>query len=123
MNKDIKCVICPKGCEISVTVGEKGKYIISGHGCEIGKSNIERDILFSARVLTTTVKVKNGIIKRLPVRSDGPLNKNIIFQAMEVIKCIEVEAPVNTGDVLMENILSTGINIIASRNIDDALKS
>ena len=111
------CIVCPNSCEMNITELNTGKYDVSGYKCERGKTYAEQEIINPARILTTTIKVKNGFIKRLPVRSKEALPKDKIFQCMEILRKIEVEAPISEGDVIIENILNMGINIVASKDI------
>ena len=117
MTSKIICTVCPKGCEISISELSTGNYNISQYSCERGKKYAEQEITNPSRILTTTIKVKNAFIKRLPVRSKEPVPKNSIIQLMEEIKKIEIEAPIKEGDIVIENILDTGIDIIASKNV------
>ncbi|MEQ8198037.1 MAG: DUF1667 domain-containing protein, partial [Clostridiaceae bacterium] len=68
-------------------------------------------------IITTTVNIKNGAIKRLPVRSDRPIAKNELLNIMGLIRLLEVYAPIEAGDVVARDISGTGINIIASRSV------
>ncbi|MDO5449029.1 MAG: DUF1667 domain-containing protein [Clostridia bacterium] len=43
--------------------------------------------------------------------------KELLFDAMKVINQASVAAPVHVGDVVIENILNTGINVIATNEI------
>lgn len=70
------------------------------------------------RILTTTVKIKNGSLKHLPVRTEQPVPKKIIFECMKLINKEEIAAPVKMGDIIIKNILGTGINVIASRSMN-----
>jgi CxxC motif-containing protein len=69
------------------------------------------------RVLTTTVTLSDASIKRLPVRTSGRIPKDLIKKAMESINKVEVKAPIATGQVVVKNILNTGVDVIASRSI------
>jgi len=118
MASKIICIVCPNGCEMEVTELSTTKVDISGYKCEKGKEYAHQEIINPARTVTTTIKVKNGFIKRLPIRSESPIPKDIILEIMEKIKAFEIEAPVQSGDIIIENILNTGINIIASKSVD-----
>ncbi len=69
------------------------------------------------RVLTTTVKVKGGELPMAPVKSEKPLPKGMLRECMEVISVFAAEAPVKMGDVLIKDILGTGVNIVATGNV------
>ncbi|TFH26123.1 MAG: DUF1667 domain-containing protein, partial [Promethearchaeota archaeon] len=53
----------------------------------------------------------------IPVRSEDSIPKPLIFQAIKMINQSMCRSPVKVGDVLIENILGTKINIIASRSM------
>ena len=72
------------------------------------------------RVLTTTVAVSGGDGALLPVRTTEAIPLALHAQAMNFIRGVVVEAPIRMGDVVLENLLDTNINLIASMNIDRA---
>ena len=72
------------------------------------------------RVLTTTVAVSGGDEALLPVRTAEAIPLALHAQAMNLIRGVVVEAPIRMGDVVLENLLDTNINLIASMNIDPA---
>ena len=114
MEKKVICVICPAGCEgIVKDAGNKINETI-GFQCKKGNTYAEDEYLNPKRILTSTVKVKNYDYPVLPVRSDVPIPKSILFECMKIIKKTEVTAPVKNGQVIVKNILESGANIIAS---------
>ncbi len=115
--KDFICIVCPIGCNIEVKFEGKGIRSISGNKCFKGKEFVIAEIIHPQRVLTTTVKVKNGENKLLPVKTDRPVSKELIFKIMKEVRQIEVKAPIKINQVIVENILETGANLIAERSI------
>ncbi len=117
--KAITCTICPIGCSIEVSEDNSSAsgYIIKGNSCKRGVGYAITEITNPTRILTSTVKLKNTNIKRLPVRTDRPIPKKLILECMKEINSIEVDAPVKLGAILIENIFSTGANIISSRTV------
>jgi CxxC motif-containing protein len=111
------CIGCPMGCRLAVTKTNNDGWLITGNTCKRGEAYAIEEMTNPTRVLPTTVKINNGFLPRLPVRSDAPLPKNRIFEAMRVINQVEVNAPVKMGTVLVADILGTGVNIIASRSM------
>ena len=65
-------------------------------------------------MLTTTVKVEGGKSYVVPVKSANPIPKGMMMDCMKVINEASVKAPVSIGDVVVENILGTGVDIIAT---------
>jgi len=116
--REIICTACPIGCQLKVLV-EDGKVIkIEGNSCTRGLKYAEEECTNPTRVLTTTVKVNNGKYPVAPVRSEMALPKSMIKKSMEIINSIVVNAPISLGDIVVKNILGTGINIISTRNIN-----
>lgn len=123
--KDMVCIVCPVGCRMTLeynpeNLGSTEDFIVSGNKCNRGKAYALKEMTAPTRMLPTTVKIRAGILKRLPVRTEQPVPKELIFDCMQVINQIEVEAPIKVGDVVLANILGTGVNIIATRSMGRA---
>ncbi len=117
--KEMICIVCPLGCQLEVAEdsrAEKG-YKVDGNRCKRGTEYGIKEMSDPTRVVTSTVRLKGAYLRRLPVRSDGPVPKKLVFECMKRIAEAEVQAPVRMGDVIIENILDTGINIIASKSM------
>lgn len=117
--KDIICIRCPKGCRINVDydefTGEIGNII--GYGCEKGKEYAENEFKNPTRIVPTTVKVKDGELPLVSVKTEKGIPKSIILSVMDEISDLEVEAPVKIGQILKRNLRGTGVNLVATRNI------
>ncbi len=113
------CILCPIGCHLSVAQKEDApnEYIVTGNQCPKGESYGIKELTNPTRVLTTTVKIKNAALDRLPVRTAQDIPKNKIRECMRVLNEIEVEGPVQIGMIIVENILGTGIDVVASRSM------
>ena len=111
--KDMVCIVCPVGCRISVD--EDSDYEVTGNKCPKGASYGKKELTF--RTITSTVKIKNAIHNRLPVKTSSEIPKNMIFDVMRELNKIEVVSPIKVGDVILENVLNTGVNIVASRDM------
>ena len=109
------CIGCPKGCKL--LVDENNDYSVSGHSCQIGVEYGRNEVLNPTRILTTIVKIENAIHNYLPVKSSKPLPKDRLIEASKALKNVVVKAPVKTNEVIVRNILGTGIDIIATRDM------
>jgi CxxC motif-containing protein len=69
------------------------------------------------RVLTSTVHISDASVKRLPVKTAGTIPKPFLKQAMEIVNQVEVKAPITVGQIIINNILDTGVDIVASRSM------
>jgi len=116
MNKTIKCIACPIGCDISVEYDDITKEVISftGNECQRGAKFIKEEIKSPMRLLTTTIQTDSKEHPRIPVRSSVPVPKEKIMEMAREVKKIKVELPVKAGQVLFKNIMDTGADIISS---------
>lgn len=122
MNKTTRllCIVCPMGCSMEATVDQTGDYVISGNTCQRGKDYALKEMIHPTRVLTTTIPIRNGTVKRLPVRSNQGVPKDKMKEWINEVKLLKIEAPVKAGDILARNILDTGTDVLASRSIGKA---
>lgn len=117
MQKNIICVACPMGCGITVEIDDNGTIVsVSGNTCKRGDAYARTEITNPVRSLATTVKVNGGVYNVVPCKSAGALPKDKIMECMDCINNAEVNAPVSLGDILVKNILGTGIDIVATNH-------
>lgn len=116
-SKKIICIGCPKGCSLEVQHNEKKIHKINGYNCKIGLKYAETEFTEPKRTITTTVKLKSGVLPFVPVKTKDPVNKEKIFEVMNVIRKLEIESPVKVGDIVISNIAGTGVDLICTRNI------
>jgi len=119
--KSLICIICPLGCPISAF--EKGEdFFIEGYQCLKGRDYAYNELTNPVRMLTTTIPLEGSTqgstSRRLAVRTSDPIPKHLIFSVMDVIRNLKVKVPVKRGQVLVSNILNTGIDVIASGEYD-----
>ena len=116
--KNIICTVCPLGCRMTVSIKD-GKVIrVAGNSCGRGLEYANIEAVSPVRTLTTTIKVKNGDSAVTSVRSSLPLLRDDLLRCMKVINRLEVLAPLRIGDIVIENILGTGSNMIITRNVE-----
>ncbi len=117
MTRELTCIICPKGCNIKIEMENNEIKSIEGNTCKRGYDYAYSEVTNPVRTITSTVKMENG--KMLSVKTDKPIPKELIFKCMEEINKVTAKSPVKIGDVLIENILKTGSNIVATQNINE----
>jgi len=111
------CIVCPVGCQIEL-IAEDGKIVeIIGGECKLGEEYARKEFTNPERILTTTVRVKGGVLPLLPVRTEKPIPKKLMKSCMKKLAHVVVEAPVKCGAIVYRNILDTGVNMIAARNL------
>ena len=68
-------------------------------------------------MLTTSVLVKGGEWPLVSVRTSQPVSKDKLFPILEKIKHTTVKAPVHFRQVILENVMNSGADIIATRPV------
>ncbi len=119
----VKCVRCPKGCDITVKVSEGKVLEISGNGCPLGVEYAKQEAIDPRRVVCTTIKILGARYPRLPVRTKDPVPKDKIFEVISALRGIVVEAPIKGGQVILEDVAGTGVPIIAERSMERVSKN
>lgn len=114
---EIICVACPKGCTLQVKHEGKDVVEVIGAGCKRGKDYAICELQDPRRMVASTVKVKGGLHPLVPVYTNQGFPKPLIPQLAKKLREVEVPAPVKINQVVLENALGTGINIIASRDM------
>ena len=112
MNRNMICIGCPMGCDLTVTI-ENGKAVsVIGNGCAVGKRYAETEVCSPTRMVTSTAKTTDGM--PVPVKTRIPVPKDKIFDVIAAIKSVTVTLPISVGDVVIENAAGTGIEIVAT---------
>ena len=117
------CIICPMGCTMEVTTEGEGSTCcvisVTDNGCKRGPEYVEKELLNPTRTLTTTITVQNGDLNVVPVKTAGEVPKKMLFQCMEVIRRATVKAPVAMGEILLHDILGTGVNVVSCARVKE----
>ena len=115
---ELTCICCPMGCTVRLEL-EGGSIIsVTGNSCRRGDEYARQECTAPVRVITASVPVVGGRLARVSVKTAAPVPKNRIFDVMDAIRSVSVQAPVRIGDVLCENIADTGVNLVATRNAE-----
>lgn len=119
------CTTCPSECSLSVTADRDGSdepcvLSVTGNRCARGEAFARQEIVRPVRVLTTTVLVNGGDERLLPVRTAAPIPRDLSVEAMRSLRSVVVDAPIRMGDTVLADVLGTGVDVIASMDIDRA---
>ena len=115
MKKNLTCVACPLGCSITVELDDAGNILsVTGNTCKRGDAYARTEMTNPTRSLTSTVKVSGGVHPVVPVKSAAPVPKSMLFDCMKEINQITLQAPVKIGQVVIQNILGTGVDIVTT---------
>ncbi len=119
MKRNLICISCPIGCPIEVELNDAGEVVsVTGNTCPRGDTYARAEVTHPERSLTSTVRVTGGKAYIVPVKSSRAIPKELLFSAMKEINKASLEAPVHIGDVAIKDLLGTGIDIVATNEIE-----
>lgn len=120
MIKELTCINCPMGCLLQVEIGEENAIVsVSGNTCKRGEMYARTEVSHPVRMITTTLPVVCGKSAMVSCKSRQPIDKAKIFAWMKALKGIQVKAPIQIGDVLVANVAQTGVDLVATMNVEE----
>lgn len=118
---NMSCKVCPMACHLKISEDKvnPSTHRVEGNKCNRGKDFALKEILEPSRVLTSRVLLENGPMSRLPVKTNGVIPSHLVDESMEIIKEARVSAPIAKGDIIIKNILNTGVDVVAARKVNN----
>lgn len=117
MNRELTCIGCPLGCSLTVTIEGNEVTSVTGNTCPKGDAYARKEVTNPTRIVTSTVRVENGTVAMVNVKTAADIPKEKIFDCANALKNVVVTAPVKIGDIILPNVCGTGVDIIAARNV------
>lgn len=113
--RELTCIVCPRGCALTVELAEDGGVLsVSGNVCKRGEKYATDECTNPMRVVTSTVRCADGEVVSCKTADSVP--KALIFEVMNEINKTVAPASVKIGDVVIENVLETGVNVVVTSN-------
>lgn len=113
--KEIICIVCPKGCHLKVE--EENNYNVTGNSCSRGAEYGRIELTDPTRVVCSTVRAQGGAHRRCPVKTDRPIPKGLIQDAMRTLNDLTLASPIQLGQIVVPNVCGTGANFVATRKL------
>ncbi len=118
MIRELICIGCPLGCPLKVEMEGNEVLSVTGNTCKRGEVYATKEVTNPTRIVTSSVKVAGGFHPMVSVKTANDIPKSKIFEVAEALKGIEVPAPVHIGDVILADVAGTGVDIIATKNVE-----
>lgn len=119
--KEVKmsCTTCPNSCEMIAVIEDNKVVSVKGNKCKRGIDFAEKEWIAPERMLTSTMimETADGEIS-VPVKSEKPMLRSKMMEAMEAIRTTRIDHPVKMGDVLIPNVAGCGVDIVASKTVN-----
>ena len=103
MKRTFTCIVCPNGCEIDAEYEGTNVLSVTGNLCPKGKAYVTQELIDPRRTI---------------VRLTRPVPKDRIFDVMAEIRRKTMKAPVRIGDVVIENVLGLGSDVLITKNVE-----
>ncbi|MFA9396973.1 MAG: DUF1667 domain-containing protein [Clostridiaceae bacterium] len=116
--RELTCINCPIGCLLEVEIEDGQAIKVTGNGCKRGEIYGKKEVTNPTRIVTSSVKVSGGVLNTVSVKTEKDIPKEKIFSCAAALKGIVVKAPINIGDIILANVVDTGVNIVATKKIE-----
>lgn len=112
------CINCPMGCRLTVDDNDKNNIKVTGNTCPRGVTYAVNEVTAPKRMVTGSVMVIGGTIPMVSVKTREAIPKGLIFESLEQLKHIKLNAPVHIGDVVIANVCGCGVDFVATKNVE-----
>ena len=112
--RELICIGCPLGCALTVSMEGAEVVSVTGNTCKRGDVYARKEVTNPTRIVTSTVKVSNGTADMVSVKTKEDVPKEKIFDCMRALK----DVTVHIGDVVLKNVAGTGVDMVATKNVD-----
>lgn len=111
--KELICIVCPRGCRMRADAAMH----ITGNACPRGEKYARTELTAPVRTLTSTIKIAGADLDRCPVKTDRPIPKHLLFEAMRQVNAIEAAAPLPAGSVVLSRLCGTEANVVTTKAV------
>ena len=115
--RQLTCIGCPMGCQLTATIENGVVTAVIGNTCKRGDSYARKECVAPARTVTGTVRVSGGALPVVSVRTAGEVPKEKVLDVARALCRVHLTAPVQAGDVVIPNVLGTGVDVVATRSV------
>ncbi|MEM1523748.1 MAG: DUF1667 domain-containing protein [Thermofilaceae archaeon] len=111
---ELICILCPASCTLKVKRTDGGLEV-EGYGCARGVRYARQELTEPLRHVMTVVRVRNGDLPVVSVVTRKPVPKECVKEVVKATAHLEVEAPVEIGQVVLEG--PCGATLVATRRV------
>ena len=115
MTRNLTCIGCPMGCQLTAEVQNGAVVSVSGNTCKRGEDYARKECVCPMRTVTGTVRLTDGRI--LPVRTAGDVPKEKVFAVAAAFNAVHPAPPFAIGDVVIADVCGTGVDVVATKSI------
>lgn len=116
--REMVCIRCPLGCTLQVELQEDNTVMVTGNQCPRGAEYGRNELTDPRRTVTTTVRRKGSKEAVVSVKTASEIPKGKIKECINVLAGVTLDGPVRIGDVVIKNVAETGVDVVATRNVE-----
>ena len=116
--RELICIGCPMGCPLTVELEGSEVISVKGNTCPRGDIYARKEVTNPTRIVTSSVRVEGGQLAAVSVKTKEDIPKGKIFEIAKALKEVTVKAPVHIGDVVLQDVADTGVDVIATKNVE-----
>ncbi len=117
MARDLVCIMCPRGCNISID----DELNVTGNQCPKGVKYARTEVQNPMRMVCTTVQTSFKDFPRLSVKTDDEIPLESIFEIMKEINKIVVNERLKPGNIVKKNLCGTNVNLVATSEMEEVV--
>lgn len=99
---------------MTVTLVDGKVESVEGNFCKRGLTYANDECTNPKRTVTSTVRCKSGAV--VSVKTENTIPKEKMFEVMKEINAVTAPDGLRIGDVVVENVCGTGVNVVATSN-------
>ncbi|MDE6614751.1 MAG: DUF1667 domain-containing protein, partial [Clostridia bacterium] len=115
--KELICICCPMGCRLKVDDSDLNDIKVSGNTCPRGAKYAQDEVVCPKRMVTSVARVEGGTIAMVSVKTSDSIPKDKIFDALALLDGLSVPAPVQSGQVIVSDVLGLGVDFVATKDV------
>ncbi len=117
MKRDLVCIVCPKGCRLTLEYEGNNLLSVGGATCPKGKEYATSEISDPRRNFAGSVTIRGGRFRTCSVKSSHSIPLDKLIRLGELSHGITIDAPVNVGDTVASGLLDGEVDLIATRKV------
>ena len=114
--RNLTCIVCPRGCQMTVTLDDGRVVSVEGNFCKRGVTYANDECTNPRRTITSTVRCDCGAV--VSVKTAGTVPKEKMFDVMKEINSVIAGDDIKIGDVIIKDVCGTGVDVVATSNLN-----
>jgi CxxC motif-containing protein len=115
--RELTCIRCPKGCQITVTIEHGEVTDVTGNTCPRGEEYARKEVTNPTRVVTSIVPVDGSpTCAMASVKTARDVPKDKVLDVIDALRPVRLQAPVRIGDVVLADVCDTGVDVVATKD-------